>query len=71
MNISRLLLHYVKSNEIGQKDMIKFIPLFLKNINNKENPKLCHEIMSCFYKENEIFDFIDQLLKILIEHGDK
>lgn len=47
--------------------MIKYIPLLLKNLNNKEIPKLCHEIMSCFYKENEIFEFIDRLLKILVE----
>lgn len=62
MTIARLLLYYVKGNEVGSKDMIQYLKMLLQNINNKEIPKLCLEIMSYFYKENEIYEFIDVLL---------
>ena len=48
---------------------IRYVKTLLKNVGNKEVPKLCFEIMSCFYKENEIYEFIDELLKMLVEHG--
>ena len=43
--------------------------MLLNNINNKEIPKLCFEIMSIFYKEPEILEYIDILIKILVESG--
>jgi hypothetical protein len=38
--------------------MIKFLKSLLHDITNKEIPKLCFEIMSCFYKEDSILEYI-------------
>lgn len=67
-SVARLLLYYVKGNELNQKEMTVYLKTLLQDITNKEIPKLCFEIMSSFYREEPVLEYIDFLIKMLKEN---
>ena len=50
--------------------MVQYLKILLSDITNKEIPKLCFEIMSSFFKEDKVFEYIDFLIKLLIENDE-
>jgi len=65
--VARLLLYYSKRNEQNQKDMIPFLDSLIKDISNKQIPKMLAEIMSCFYKDEGILKYIDTITHMLLQ----
>ena len=47
--------------------MIVFLDYLILDIENKQIPKLLAEIFSCFYKDESILKYIDQVMQMLLD----